>query len=224
MANKISRWFLKWAHNKKDDRESDVSSEPSKSDDEDLLTSAMHNDRKIEDLRQAAIKCKSSFVTLKHNLMYLVSNESTSAVSVDRKCVQEALDEMLEAQATSVNILTELSQIYGEKGNVELMQTVSDDMEWIHRESSEAQSAVFRCVCSSDLVNSNEQNQKSHDLGQKIATLQAELDRLRNICAGYEYEINKFATRSKTVQSDANSPGFDASSFFITTSQRRNRY
>ena len=202
MANKITRWYLKWAHNKNDYDDLDVSNEQSRMDDEDLLSSEVDNDGKIEVLRQAGIKCKSSFVTLKHNLMYLVSDDRNSAVPVDRKCVQEALDAMLDAQETSVNLLTELSQLYRRTGNMEMMQRVSDDMELIHCESSEAQNEAFKCVCSSNLSNSNTQNQKNDDLDEKIALLQGELDHLRDECEGYKNDFNA----SKSTGTDANSP------------------
>ena len=206
MATRISRWFLKWAHNKDSMKTNHAADDASlEFSEQSVRSDEMDNDSKIQELRQAAIKCKSSFVTLKLSLMYIVCDERTDTLPLDRKCIEEALDAMLAAQETSVNILTELSQVYKEKGSVEMMQTVSDDMELIYSESSEAQHAAFRCVCSSSkLSNSDEQKEKTHDLVQKIEMLQGELDRLREKCEGYENEVNQSA--KKKNESQAKSP------------------
>ena len=64
----------------------------------------------------------SSFVTLKHRVMYISCDNN----KVDVKLLQDSEEEMLAAQETSVNMLIELSELYSEQGKVSAFSFVQN--------------------------------------------------------------------------------------------------
>ena len=193
MATRISRWFLKWAHKKGNTQTdtihaSDTSVSGSNTSehsytDVDIIPPSMNTDERIEVVRQGAVKCKSSFVTLKHTLMYLVCSEDT----VDKMQVQDAVEEMLVAQET-MDMLTELSQLYSGNGDVEMMKKISEDMEMLHKESHEAQCAAFKFVKESMKESNSEKKVDSSkdEIAQKLDMLQDQIKKLTSECNGYK--------------------------------------
>ena len=148
------------------------------------------SDEKIEVIRQRSVKCQSSFVTLKHSVMYLTCDKS----SVDKKSVQETVEEMLVAQETSVNMLTELSELYSEKGKVDMMEKVSEDMELIHKDSYEAQCAAFsfvKAAISATVIDSEINGKNANDIDTTIEMLQGQLSKLQDECDGYKQMLSE---------------------------------